>query len=413
MLFKKSRKIFIHVDCDCFFASCEILKNPNLKGKKVCVWKEIIIACSYEAKAFWIWVWTPIWEAKRILWKNWKFLWIDHNFYSEISDKLMKYLRENTLSIEPFSIDEAFCEITWLAEMYKLSLLDYIKKLQEDIYKKIGIAVSIWVANTRIKSKVYSKINKPCWIYIWYNDDQEKELFKKIPLKDIPYICKSHKQRFKYSCKTVYDYISLWFWKIKKQIGKNWTDLWLELVWVNAFIINKNNEPKSIWRSRSFNSYKNSNYDFLKSQLLTHFERVFQDISKRNYEIKSISVMLRTKSFDTLIYTHKFNDYTNIREEIIKVVINLFEKNFNSIIIYRSTWITFSDFRSYLPRQLSILDKPLRSKENKYKLMKTLESINSKYGWYKISFWIELVWKWDEAKLGFRKYVGVVKSKIF
>jgi DNA polymerase IV len=51
MRFKTSQKIYIHVDCDCFFASCEVLRNPELKGKKVCVGGEIIIACTYEAKA--------------------------------------------------------------------------------------------------------------------------------------------------------------------------------------------------------------------------------------------------------------------------------------------------------------------------------------------------------------------------
>jgi nucleotidyltransferase/DNA polymerase involved in DNA repair len=37
MKFKKSKKVFIHVDCDSFFAECEILKNPNLKGNYVLV----------------------------------------------------------------------------------------------------------------------------------------------------------------------------------------------------------------------------------------------------------------------------------------------------------------------------------------------------------------------------------------
>jgi nucleotidyltransferase/DNA polymerase involved in DNA repair len=37
MNFKKSRKIFTHIDCDSFFAECEILKNPKLKGKYVLV----------------------------------------------------------------------------------------------------------------------------------------------------------------------------------------------------------------------------------------------------------------------------------------------------------------------------------------------------------------------------------------
>jgi nucleotidyltransferase/DNA polymerase involved in DNA repair len=49
----------------------------------------------------------------------------------------MKYLEYNTLSLEPFSIDEAFCDITGLAEMNKMSLSKYIEKLQTDIYNEI------------------------------------------------------------------------------------------------------------------------------------------------------------------------------------------------------------------------------------------------------------------------------------
>lgn len=37
MKFKISKKTYIHVDCDSFFASCEIMKNPALKNKYVCV----------------------------------------------------------------------------------------------------------------------------------------------------------------------------------------------------------------------------------------------------------------------------------------------------------------------------------------------------------------------------------------
>lgn len=50
MKLKVSRKIFAHVDCDSFFASCEVLKNPALKYRYVCVGSEIVIAASYNAK---------------------------------------------------------------------------------------------------------------------------------------------------------------------------------------------------------------------------------------------------------------------------------------------------------------------------------------------------------------------------
>ena len=316
MLFKESKNIFIHVDCDCFFASCEVLKNPKLKGKRVCVWGEIIIACTYEAKAMWIKTWTPIWEAKRMLWNTGYYPPLDHNYYSEISDKLMKYLEYNTLKMEPYSIDEAFCDVTGLAEMNKIPLLMYLKNIQKDILKQVWVPVSIWVSNTRIKAKIYSKINKPYGIFIWLNKEKQSELFKKLPLKDIPYIWRAHQERFKYKCKTIYDFINLGFWKIKKEIWKWWTDLWLELCWVNAFVVKKSPEVKSIWRSRSFNKSMTSNYDFLKSQLLINFNKVFEEITIKNFEVKLINIMLRDKNFNTYTFEHKLNIHTNIRNNI-------------------------------------------------------------------------------------------------
>lgn len=73
MKFNTSKKIYLHIDCDSFFAWCELLKNPKLKGKCVCVWHEIILACSYEAKKLWIYTWMPVWEASRKLKSNWIF----------------------------------------------------------------------------------------------------------------------------------------------------------------------------------------------------------------------------------------------------------------------------------------------------------------------------------------------------
>lgn len=161
MLFKKSNKVFIHVDYDSFFASCEILRNPSLKWKFVCVWWDIIIACTYNCKALWIKTWTPIWEAKRILRDKWVYFTPDHAYYEENSQKIFKYLESNTLSLEPFSIDEAFCEITGIPEYYKI--------------------------DTCIKAKIYSKINKPFGIYIGFNQERKISLFKKLEVSKIPF----------------------------------------------------------------------------------------------------------------------------------------------------------------------------------------------------------------------------------
>ncbi len=402
MLFKKSNKLFVHIDCDSFFAACEVFRNPKLKGKKVCVGNEIVIACTYEAKALWVKTGTPVWEAKTILGNSGVFLWLDHDFYSLISNKLMGYLQENMLSVEQFSIDEAFCEISWLPEMYKLDLYTYLKNLQKDILEKIWVTVSIGCSNTRIKSKIFSKLNKPFWIYIWYDKEMEFELFKTLAVWKIPFIWKSSQEKLKFKAKTIFDFIRLWFWEIKKIFGKNWTDLWLELMWVNAFVVKKSPNAKSISRTRSFNKFMTSDKNFLLEQILYNFDKVFEEISDKNLEIKTISVMLRDKSFYTYYFTYKFTSFTNIRKDLLDALLRLFKNNFDDTKLYRSTWVVMSEFRSYLPRQISLFDKAYHSKDNEYKLTKIVNSINKKYWNHKVSFWVWLLGKNDEAKVMIR-----------
>lgn len=403
MKFNKSKKLFAHIDCDSFFAECEIYRNPKLKNEYVIVWDEIVIACNYKTKALWIKTGTPVWEAKRILKNNWVFLQSNHTYYSFISDRLMLYLKENTLYVEPFSIDEAFCEITWLAEMNKLSLIDYVKRLQLDILKNVWVPVSIWVSNTRIKAKIFSKINKPFWVYISYSTTQDKNIFTSLPLSIVPYVWAKTQEKFKYSCNNVYDFINLWYWKLKEKIWKNATDLWLELSWVNAFTVKKTKSIKSMSRWRSFNKNITNNKYYLKKQLILNFNWLFEEFIGKELELKTITIFMRDKSFYTHMFNHNFLDYTYLRGNILKIMLELFEENYNDRIFYRSTWVIFSNFRNYKPYQTSIFDRPVKDKTNHLELSKIVNKINNKYWTHKLWFWTSLLWEDFQSKLGIRK----------
>ncbi|MDP2091262.1 MAG: hypothetical protein Q8K30_06730 [Candidatus Gracilibacteria bacterium] len=403
MKFNKSKKIFAHIDCDSFFAECEILKNPKLKNKYVLVGGDIIIACNYKTKALGIKTGTPIWTAKQILKDKGVFLGVDHDYYTFISDKLMLYLKENTIGIEPFSIDEAFCEITGLAELYKMSIEDFVKKLQKDILRIIGVPVSIGVSNTRIKAKIFSKLNKPFGTYVSLTQIQDKEIFCKLPLSIVPFIGRKTQEKFKYSCDNVYDFIKLGYWKLKEKIGKNATDLRLELTGVNAFVVKKSPEAKSMSRGRSFNHRITNNKSFLKTQLINNFNILYEEFIGKEIELKSVSIFMREKSMFTNMYTIKLNDFTYIRNEILKIVLFLFENNYNENTLYRSTGVVFGNFRTYKPHQTSIFDKPLRDKGNNLQLVKTVNTLNQKYGTHKLSFGDELLGKGFGAKVGVRK----------
>ncbi|MDD3646437.1 MAG: hypothetical protein PHH06_03440, partial [Candidatus Gracilibacteria bacterium] len=202
---------------------------------------------------------------------------------------------------------------------------------------------------------------------------------------------------------SIYDFISLGFWKIKEILGKNGTDLRFELCGVNAFSISKSHQIKSISRSRSFNKTLTSEFGFLKNQILMHFEIIFEEITRKNFEIKSISLMFRDKKFKLYIYEHKFSEYTNLRSQILEKLLALLDTHYSPEILYRSTGVILSGFRNYLPRQMSLFDKPLRSKDHNYMLVKLIDKLNIKHGVHKVSFGFTLLDRKSGAKLGIRR----------
>jgi nucleotidyltransferase/DNA polymerase involved in DNA repair len=197
--------------------------------------------------------------------------------------------------------------------------------------------------------------------------------------------------------------MQLGFWALKSEVGKSMTTLWLELHWVNAFIVKKTPEAKSISRSRSFNKNKTNNKEFLLTKLLGHFETVYTRITEKSVEISEVSIMLRHIDKNTSRLWHIFAEHTNDRKKILLQVQQLFEQAYSSDQIYRSTGIVFHWLRSYLPRQMSLFEQEFQKKDSSYELSRTINRINSKYGWLKVNFWKDLIGAKKSEKLFIRQ----------
>lgn len=210
MAFRPSSRIYAHVDCNSFFASCEVFRNPRLKGKCVCVGDQIVIAATYEAKRRGVKTGTPMWEAERMLSGALVKIIPDHAFYSEMSRRLMSYVTSVVGPVEQFSIDEFFADVTGLADAKtQAGYGRFAEKLKSDILREVGLAVSVGVGHTRIRAKMFSEINKPFGCFVAFDREEVEELFSELPLREIPYIGRNNAERLGAGVKTVLDFYSL------------------------------------------------------------------------------------------------------------------------------------------------------------------------------------------------------------
>jgi len=381
MILKTSKHIYAHIDCDSFFASCEILNNLKLKNKYVCVGEEIIVAATYNAKKLWVKVGTPIWEARKILQhKNAHFCGVHMSLYKNISVKLMNYLRKNTLDVRIFSIDEAFVEITGLAEMHKVSLEEYLWKLQQDILKNIWIPVSIWVSNTRLKAKIFSKVQKPFWICIGIDIEQEREIFTKLSFREIPFIGSKTSKKLDFHISHIQDYIDIGYFEIVRRFWKNGGKIWLELRGVSSMNFLPKSLQKSSWRARGFNREMTSNQQILLQKIQSNLERLCDDLYIKWCEIWDISLLLIDSNWKSYKLRTSFQAYTSDRAEIFSQLKKLFSELYIPNILYRKTWVFTSQIQSIHHKQLSLFQGENTHHNMNLKIEDLLHDVQEKYG---------------------------------
>ena len=158
-----SKKIFIHVDMNAFFASIEQRDFPKLQGMPIAVtngkYGSCIITSSYEARAFGVKTGMRLCDGKKIC---------PHliqrpsrpNVYANTSTNIMRILHNITPDIQIYSVDEAFLEVTNCMKIYK-NINTVVYKIKDLIYSHENLKCSIGVSYSKSLAKFASKLNKP------------------------------------------------------------------------------------------------------------------------------------------------------------------------------------------------------------------------------------------------------------
>jgi DNA polymerase IV len=149
----------LHADLDSFYASVEQRDDPALRGRPVIVGSGVVLAASYEAKAFGIR--TPMGaKAARSL-CPWAVV-VEPRFsaYVEASKAVFEVFADTTPLVEGLSIDEAFLDVGGLGKVSGPPV-EIAARLRASVLARVGLPISVGVARTKFLAKVASAVAKP------------------------------------------------------------------------------------------------------------------------------------------------------------------------------------------------------------------------------------------------------------
>jgi DNA polymerase-4 len=149
----------LHADLDAFYASVEQLLDPSLRGKPIAVGGGVVLAASYEAKAFGVGAGMPGWRAQRLC-PRLEFVSGHFHEYQRLGDEVIDVLRDFTPLVERISIDEAFIDVSGAIHLFGPPA-DIAQAIRRRVRTEIGLPLSIGVARTKHLAKVASQVAKP------------------------------------------------------------------------------------------------------------------------------------------------------------------------------------------------------------------------------------------------------------
>jgi len=149
----------LHADLDAFYASVEQRDDPRLRGRPVIVGKGVVLAASYEAKAFGVRTAMGGAQARRLC--PWAAV-VDARMsaYSEASKAVFEVFADTTPLVEAISIDEAFLDVGGLLRL-RGAPRDIAVRLRREVLERVGLPISVGVARTKFLAKVASGVCKP------------------------------------------------------------------------------------------------------------------------------------------------------------------------------------------------------------------------------------------------------------
>lgn len=324
------KKAILHIDMNNFYASVECLLNPSLKGYAVAVAGDpnkrtgIILAKNYLAKVYGVKTGEAIWEAKQ---KCPTLITVAPHYdkYEEISQKAHEIYYKYTDLIEPFGLDECWLDVTGSLKLYNCTAEELAQKIQNHVFKELGLTVSIGVSWGKTLAKLGSDLKKPMGLTV-IDQHNHLNIIKQLKVEDMIMIGKhTSKKLHAMNINTLYDLYLQSPTFLKQHFG-------IVGVYMHNAISGIDDDTLTTHTDEDTKSVGNGSTSVrdmttpeeIKNFLIDLASKVARRLREHGFASKTIHLTIKFANFTYLSAQHSLSHFISNEQEIFKYAYQIF-----------------------------------------------------------------------------------------
>ncbi|KAI9067404.1 DNA/RNA polymerase [Trametes sanguinea] len=331
-------QVIVHVDMDAFFASVEVLDNPELASKPFAVGQGVVSTASYEARKFGVRSGMATFVAKRLCPE---LIVLSSHFdrYSEMSSKVMSIFRRYDPMMCVAGCDEGYLNITRYCDEHSISPEDCVLQMRQIVQEETSLTVSAGIAPNKVRPMVLDAIarliivanhgqNKPNGQFkLEFQPEAIKAFMHDLSIRKVPGVGRVNERLLESigikTCGDIFKQravLSL----LDKQFGLEFLLQAYLGIASNVVQPGQREERKSIGAERTFNALSDP------AKIYAKLEEVAAELERDmieegwtgktvtlKYKLNTFEVHTRAKSFDRWVSTRK-EDLFAIGQELLK-----------------------------------------------------------------------------------------------
>ena len=317
----------LHVDMDAFYASVEILDNPDLAGHPVIVGGQegrgVVSSCNYEARRYGVRSAMSMSQALRLCPTA---RVVDHHFdrYLSLSREVMDIFRSVTPLVEPLSIDEAFLDVSGARRLWG-SPAQIGHRLREQVRAHTGLVCSVGVAATKHVAKIASTLTKPNGLLV-VSEAETQGFLDSLPVRAVwgigPTSAAALEAR---ALHTIADIRSAPRRVLEQALGAaGAARVWDLAHGHDPRPVETHRVEKSIGHEETFR-HDVSDGRVLRSELRRLSDRVAVRLRASGWEAGAVAMKMRFADFSTLSRSQTLSEPSDVGQRIGEVALRLFD----------------------------------------------------------------------------------------